>query len=319
MTTADGVPPAARGTASTASGSVATRRASPSAFFDAVEAMDIDLEGVLTEFSPGQMEINLGYGPALVAADAAQVVKEMTREVAARRGYRATYMGRPDAASVGSGLHVNMSLVPVSGGANALHDPAKPEGLSSLARQAIGGLLQHHEAVAGLSAPLINSYKRLMPGLIAGYWANWGLDNRFSTYRIPAERGAATRIENRVPCATASPYLAAAATLNAALLGVVDGVDCGDPQLGDADAAPEHRPPHAAHARRGAGRRRGRHRARRGDGPRARHGLPRPAPPRGGPVGGRRRDVGPRAGHALGARQLPAVLLTRIAPHPSVS
>ena len=215
-----------------------TRRASRSAFFDAVEAMDIDLEGVLTEFSPGQMEINLGYGPALVAADAAQVVKEMTREVAARRGYRATYMGRPDAASVGSGLHVNMSLVPVSGGANALHDPAKPEGLSSLARQAIGGLLQHHEAVAGLSAPLINSYKRLMPGLIAGYWANWGLDNRFSTYRIPAERGAATRIENRVPCATASPYLAAAATLNAALLGVVDGVDCGDPQVGDADAAP---------------------------------------------------------------------------------
>jgi glutamine synthetase len=207
-------------------------------FFDVVEAMDIDLEGVLTEFSPGQLEINLGYGQAVAAADAAQLVKEMTREVAARRGYRVTYMGRPDPLSVGSGLHVNMSLVPVSGGANALHDPGRPEGLSSLARQAIGGLIQHHEAVAGLSAPLINSYKRLMPGLIAGYWANWGLDNRFSTYRIPAERGAATRIENRLPCGTASPYLAAAATLNAALLGVVDGVDCGDPQIGDADAAP---------------------------------------------------------------------------------
>jgi glutamine synthetase len=207
-------------------------------FFDAVEAMDIELEGVLTEFSPGQMEINLGYGPALAAADAAQLVKEMSREVAARRGYRATYLGRPDAMSVGSGLHVNMSLVPVSGGANALHDPAAPEGLSTLARQAIGGLIEHHEAVAGLSAPLINSYKRLMPGLIAGYWANWGLDNRFSTYRVPAERGPATRIENRMPCGTASPYLAAAATLNAALLGVVDGIDCGEPQIGDADADP---------------------------------------------------------------------------------
>ena len=207
-------------------------------FFDVVEAMGIELEGVLTEFSPGQLEINLGYGPALEAADAATLVKEMTREVAASRGYRATYLGRPDAMSVGSGLHVNMSLVPVSGGANALHDPAGPEGLSPLARQAIGGLIEHHEAVAGLSAPLINSYKRLMPGLIAGYWANWGLDNRMSTYRVPAERGSATRIENRVPCATASPYLAAAATLNAALLGVVDGIDCGDAQLGDADAAP---------------------------------------------------------------------------------
>ncbi len=207
-------------------------------FFDAVEAMEIDLEGVLTEFSPGQMEINLAYGPALAAADSAQLVKEMTREVAARRGYRATYLGRPDALSVGSGLHVNISFVPVSGGANALFDPTAPEGLSSLARQAIGGLVEHHEAVAGLTAPLINSYKRLMPGMIAGYWANWGLDNRFSTYRVPGERGAATRIENRMPCATASPYLAAAATLNAALLGVVDGIDCGDPQLGDADAAP---------------------------------------------------------------------------------
>jgi len=207
-------------------------------FFDAVEAMDIELEGVLTEFSPGQLEINLAYGPALAAADGAQLVKEMTREVAARRGYRATYLGRPDAVSVGSGLHVNMSLVPVSGGANALHDPTAPDGLSTLARQAIGGLIEHHQAVAGLTAPLVNSYKRLMPGLIAGYWANWGLDNRFSTYRVPAERGPATRIENRMPCATASPYLAAAATLNAALLGVVDGIDCGDPQIGDADAAP---------------------------------------------------------------------------------
>jgi glutamine synthetase len=207
-------------------------------FFDTIEAMEIGLEGVLTEFSPGQMEINLAYGPAVDAADAAQLVKEMTREVAARRGYRATYMGRPDAMSVGSGLHVNMSLLPVSGGANVLADASTPDGLSTLAHQAIGGLISHHEALAGLTAPLINSYKRLMPGLIAGYWANWGLDNRFSTYRVPAERGAATRIENRMPCATASPYLAAAATLNAALLGVVDGAESGEPQVGDADADP---------------------------------------------------------------------------------
>lgn len=207
-------------------------------FFDAVEEMGIPLEGVLSEFSPGQLEINLGYGPALAAADAAQLVKEMTREVAARRGHLVTYLGRPDATAVGSGLHVNVSFTPVVGGANVLEDTSRPDGLSSLARQAIGGLLQHHEALAGLSAPLINSYKRLMPELIAGYWANWGLDNRFATYRVPAERGQATRIENRMPCATASPYLAAAVTLNAALLGVVDGADCGEPQIGDADAAP---------------------------------------------------------------------------------
>lgn len=207
-------------------------------YFDAVETMGIELEGVLSEFSPGQLEINLGHAPAIEAADAAQLVKEMSRELAARRGYLATYLGRPDAMSVGSGLHVNLSFVPVEGGANALYDESRPEGLSPLARQCIGGLIHHHDAIAGLTAPLINSYKRLTPGLIAGYWANWGLDNRFATYRVPAERGAATRIENRMPCGTASPYLAGAATLNAALLGVVDGVDCGNPQLGDADAAP---------------------------------------------------------------------------------
>ncbi|MGH9271696.1 MAG: glutamine synthetase, partial [Ilumatobacteraceae bacterium] len=215
-------------------------------YFDAVEAMEIGLEGVLSEFSPGQLEVNLTYGPAMAATDQTVLVKEMTRELAARRGYLATYLGRPDAMAVGSGLHVNFSVVPVSGGANAFADPDRPDGLSTLARQSIGGLLAHHEAVAGLSAPLVNSYKRLMPGLIAGYWANWGLDNRFSTYRVPSERGAATRIENRMPCGTASPYLAAAATLDAALLGVVDGADCGAPQLGDADAAPntERHTPH---------------------------------------------------------------------------
>jgi glutamine synthetase len=207
-------------------------------YFDVAEEMGLDLEGVLTEFSPGQLEVNLTYGPALEAADRAVLAKEMTREVAAANGYRATYLGRPDPTAVGSGLHVNFSVLPTSGGPNAFHDQAGADGLTPIARQSIGGLLAHHEAIAGFSAPLVNSYRRLMPGLIAGYWANWGLDNRISTYRVPAERGAATRIENRMPCGTASPYLSAAAMLNAALLGVVDGLDCGPPQLGDADAEP---------------------------------------------------------------------------------
>jgi glutamine synthetase len=206
--------------------------------FDAAEVSELDLEGVMGEFHPGQMELNMKYGPALDAADRAFICKEMTRELAARKGYWLTYMGRPIAEYVGSGLHINFSLVPVNGGANAFDDPTAQHGLSSLARQCLGGLLAHHEGLAALSAPLVNSYKRLIPGIIAGYWANWGLDNRTSTYRVPGERGAATRIENRMPCGSASPYLAAAVMLNAALIGVVDGLDCGDPQMSDADAAP---------------------------------------------------------------------------------
>ena len=207
-------------------------------YYDLVEAMDLGLEGVMAEFSPGQMEINLRYGPALDATDRAFVCREMVREVAAGRGYRASFMGRPDATMVGSGLHVNLSVMPIGGGPNAYFDTSDRHGLSELARQSIAGLIEHHDSVAGWSAPLVNSYKRLQPGLIAGYWANWGLDNRSSTYRVPGERGAATRIENRMPCGTANPYLAGAAMLNAALLGVTGEAVCPDPQIGDGDSEP---------------------------------------------------------------------------------
>ena len=206
--------------------------------YDAAERCELDLEGVMSEFSPGQMELNMRFGPALDAADRAFICKEMTREVAAARGQRVSYLGRPMSSLVGSGLHINFSLLPCAGGANVFDDPCAQFGIAPLARQCIGGLIAHHEALAAMSAPLVNSYKRLVPGIIAGYWANWGLDNRISTYRVPSERGAATRIENRMPCASANPYLAAAVMLDAALLGVVDGLDCGLPQIGDGDAAP---------------------------------------------------------------------------------
>ncbi|MCB0985988.1 MAG: hypothetical protein KDB06_15165, partial [Ilumatobacter sp.] len=199
---------------------------------DAAEAARLDLEGVMSEFHPGQMELNMRYGPALDAADRAFICKEMTRELAAARGYRVTYMGRPIAGYMGSGMHINVSLGRVGGGHNGFDDPSAEWGLSSLARQCMGGLIAHHQGIAALSAPTINSYKRLSPDIMAGYWATWGLDNRISTYRVPGQRGAATRIENRMPCAAANPYLAAAVTLNAALLGVVDGLDCGAPQTG---------------------------------------------------------------------------------------
>ncbi|MEN9644965.1 MAG: hypothetical protein RL238_1634 [Actinomycetota bacterium] len=207
-------------------------------FFDAAEAAELDLEGVMGEFSPGQMELNMKYGPALDAADRAFIAKEMTRELAVQRGYGVTYMGRPSATMVGSGLHINFSLSPVDGGLNAFDDPHAEHGISELCRNSLGGLIRHHEAQALMCAPTVNSYRRLIPGIIAGYWANWGLDNRSSTYRIPGERGNATRIENRMPCGTANVYLAAAAMLNAALIGVSEGLDCGEPQAGDGDSEP---------------------------------------------------------------------------------
>jgi glutamine synthetase len=207
-------------------------------YFDMAEHMELGLEGVMAEFSPGQMEINLHYGKAIESTDRAFLAREMAREVAAGRGYLVSFLGRPHPGLVGSGLHVNMSLRHLGSDDNAFHDPSAPHGLSELAHCSIAGLIDHHEAIAGWSAPLVNSYRRLQPGLIAGYWANWGLDNRISTYRVPGDRGPSTRIENRMPCGTASPYLAAAAMLHATRLGVAAGMQCPEPQVGDGDSEP---------------------------------------------------------------------------------
>jgi glutamine synthetase len=221
------------------------------ALYDAAERSELQLEGMMGEFHPGQYELNMSYGPALDAADRAFLAKELTREVAARNGFHVTYMGRPAAEYVGSGLHINFSLCKTGETDNCFDAPNEEHGISAVARRCLGGMMAHHSAVSAFSAPLINSYKRLMPGLIAGYWTNWGLDNRTSTYRVPGERGGATRIENRMPCGSADPYLSAAATLQAALLGFDHELDCGEPQLGDGDVDPntdQHTPESLAEA-----------------------------------------------------------------------
>jgi glutamine synthetase len=116
-------------------------------------------------------------------------------------------------------LHVNLSFRREDG-SNALHDPNDPQGLSRLARQSTAGILAHHEGIAAICAPHVNAYKRLQPDMLNGYWANWGHDDRTVAVRIPGARGAATRLEQRTSDAAANPYLAAAAILHAARLGV---------------------------------------------------------------------------------------------------
>ena len=146
-------------------------------------------------------------------------------------------MPRPFPDLVGSGLHVNLSLQDAQG-SNALAAADEEHGLSALGRHALAGLIAHHEALCAIGAPTINSYKRLRPGLIAGYWANWGLDNRFSTYRIPgrARPGHPHRVPQ--PGRHASPHLITAALLAAMLHGVEEELPLPEPQVGDADAEP---------------------------------------------------------------------------------
>lgn len=197
---------------------------------------DMDVEAWCTEFDDTQFEVNIKYTQALRAADDAFLFRVLAHEVATERGHRATFIGRPYADRGGSGLHVNISFVDESG-TNVLFDPDSDDGLSSLARKCMAGMLVHHEGTAAICAPTVNAYKRLLPDMMNGYWANWGHDDRTVALRISPDRGPSTRLENRVPDGACNPYLAAAALLHACRFGVEDGLVLQSAQPVGQDAA----------------------------------------------------------------------------------
>jgi glutamine synthetase len=209
---------------------------------DTAAGCGLDVEAWCTEFDDAQFEVNIKYQDAVAAADDAFLFRVLAHEVAARHGHRATFMGRPFNDRGGSGLHVNISFNDRSG-QNRLYDQSAPDGLSMLARHAMAGMLAHHEGTAAICAPTVNAYKRLLPDMMNGYWANWGHDDRTVAVRISPDRGPATRLENRVPDGAVNPYLAAAALLHACRLGVEQELELPDPQpVGQDVVADRHIP-----------------------------------------------------------------------------
>ncbi|GAA3536526.1 glutamine synthetase family protein [Streptomyces osmaniensis] len=181
--------------------------------------------GVITgnhEFDGGQYEINLTHSDALDAADRSFRFKAAVKELARRDGLLATFMAKPFGDAGGSGFHLHLSCDDAEG-RNAFDDPAGAHGLSAVARHAIAGIVAHAPALAALLNPTVNSYKRFGPDTLAPWLIDWGLDNRSAMVRIPPERGAGARLELRLGDASANPYLAIAATLAAALLGIRAG------------------------------------------------------------------------------------------------
>ena len=182
-------------------------------------ACEFPVESWSSEYDNAAYEVNIRYDDAIKAADEAFLFKLLVREMCERHGKLATFLGRPLGDRGGSGLHVNFSFRR-NDGSNAFHDPNDREGLSELTRRCIAGILAHHEGMAAVLAPHVNAYKRLQPDMLNGYWANWGHDDRSVTVRVPPARGHGTRLEQRTSDAAANPYLAAAAILHAARLGV---------------------------------------------------------------------------------------------------
>jgi glutamine synthetase len=202
------------------------------AIWTACADAEIPLESVNSEYDTPQFEFTLRYRDALRAADDAFLFKVLAREVASRMGLLLTFMGKPFSDRGGSGLHVNFSFTDADG-ANVINDTSSKDGISSFAKNAIGGLMEHHQALAGLCAPTVNAYKRLRPASLSGYWANWGYDHRGATIRVPGERGSAARLEHRLSDGAAVIHTAVAAVLQAARLGVTTKTDPGKPEGGN--------------------------------------------------------------------------------------
>jgi glutamine synthetase len=170
------------------------------------------------EYGRSQFEINLKHGPALDAADRAFRFKAVVKDLAAREGLLATFIGKPWNDDEGSGFHLHLSLNDDSG-RNALNGD-REAGLSKVAHHLIAGLLEHGPALMAFFNPTTNAYRRLHPEALVPTLVSWGHDNRLTMARVPRERGGATRVEFRVGDGAANPYLAVAAALFAGLDGI---------------------------------------------------------------------------------------------------
>ena len=183
-----------------------------------LEDMGFEIEASHHEVAPAQHEIDFKYDEAMNTADNIMTFKLAVKTNAKRHGLFASFMPKPKCGINGSGMHINMSLS--KDGKNIFDDVNGELGLSKEAYYFIGGIIKHMKAITVIMNPLVNSYKRLVPGYEAPCYIAWSATNRSPLIRIPASRGQETRVELRNPDPAANPYLALAVCLAAGLDGI---------------------------------------------------------------------------------------------------
>lgn len=190
--------------------------------YRALKAMGFTIEASHHEVAEGQHEINFKYADILGSADNATTYKWVVKTIAKKFGLHASFMPKPIFGINGSGMHVNISLF--KNGENVFYDPQGDLQLSSTAYQFIGGLMKYIKSFTAITNPLVNSYKRLVPGYEAPCYIAWSASNRSALIRIPAKKGMATRVEIRCPDPSANPYLAFAAVATAGMMGMEENL-----------------------------------------------------------------------------------------------
>ena len=204
----------------------------------ALEALGVELSAVHTEAGPGLLELNLGPGRGIRAADDAALVKFAVKQLAASMGLRASFLAKTAPGEEGSSGHVHLSLW--SGQTNAFAGADANHPLPPVFAAAIAGVLDHLGAASLLLNPTVNSYKRLVPGWFAPINATWGLENRSCAVRaIRSSRAELWRFECRRPGADANPYLALAALAASVADGIRRTAAPPEPVEGDAYQRPD--------------------------------------------------------------------------------
>lgn len=188
-----------------------------------LEEMGFEIEASHHECAPGQHEIDFKYGDALETADRVMTFKLAVKTIAHKYGLHATFMPKPVFGAAGSGMHINLSMS--KNGTNIFCNPGDVNGLSREAYSFIAGIMKHIKGMTAILNPLVNSYKRLVPGQEAPVHIAWSAQNRSPLIRIPSSRGNSTRIELRSPDPSANPYLALAVILAAGLEGVKNNLE----------------------------------------------------------------------------------------------
>ena len=207
---------------------------------DLVEALGkqgVQVEQYYAELGHGQQEMPVRFAEGLRAADNQVVFRETARGVAQNHGLYATFAPKPFPDQAGNGCHLHLSGWTVDGERNLFHNPADRFGLSHEAYHFIGGILAHLPALVALTAPSVNSYRRLQPHMWSSAFTCYGPDNREAAVRIPSQRWglemASTNLELKSIDPSCNPYLALGGVVAAGLDGLARSLDPGEPTLVD--------------------------------------------------------------------------------------
>ncbi len=189
--------------------------------------MGFEVEAAHHEVAPAQHEIDFKYADAVTTADRIATFRFVVRTVALQHNLHATFMPKPKFGIPGSGMHVHISLFGSEG--NAFFDESEPDSLSRISYHFMAGVLRRSSEFTAITNPLVNSYKRLVPGFEAPVYIAWSKGNRSPLIRIPARRGVGTRLEVRSPDPACNPYLALALIIAAGLEGIEEELQPPDP------------------------------------------------------------------------------------------